>query len=280
MSLLTFTRTTTTGLTALVGLVLVGGCVIGTDETDGGPATGSSPYSNQASFCKAVAGAQCSDSVVKGCYSSSDDSLADDKTSCIAQRQSVSICNPRNLTYAKASAKGCVDAHKAAYSDGSLSGADLDAIDAACRTVLFGGGTQGVSCTRDDDCDTPNGLRCVNKSGDGGICIVPTEVAAGLDCRANEAQCVEGFYCNASDDCVGLEGNGSQCGDSQPCEDGLLCSAEVDGTCFPKGASSDPCDIDGDCQSGFCTIAVGASTGRCTATLSFQSTSESCSDFL
>lgn len=281
MSLRTVARTTTTTVTGFVALVLVGGCVIGTDETEGGPAPGSSPYANEASFCEAVAKAQCSDAVVQGCYSSDSESLAEDKASCVAQRKSTSVCNPRRLKYGKANAKACVDAHTAAYKDGSISSGDVDAIDAACMTVLYGGGTQGASCTRDDDCDTPNDLRCVNKSGDvEGICIVPTEVGAGLDCSANDAECIEGFYCNASDDCVGLEGNGSGCGIGMPCEEGLSCSAESDGVCFPKGGNSDPCDTGDECASGFCTIATGSNEGRCTATLTFQSTSKSCEDFL
>ena len=256
---------------------LAGGCTVTQETTQVTP----DPYPDVATFCAKLATAICNANVVTACYGSDAASLPTDTQSCIDAYSQLAVCNPGGLPYHKDQAANCLAQLQATYTDAKVEAAELKNVMDACVQVFFTGLGTGATCTADSDCNTLGQLRCVIKAGDpNGTCEIPTEVSGGLDCSAPNAQCIDGFYCDGSN-CLGMPGEGHACSTTIPCQDTCTCSAPTGGVCTLKLANgADGCAADGDCQSGFCTKATGAQTGRCTQTSTLSSTSDNCAPFL
>jgi hypothetical protein len=256
---------------------LAGGCTVTEETTQVTP----DPFPDVATFCAKVAAAVCNQYVVTACYGSDANSLPTDTQSCIDAYSQLAVCNPGNLPFHKDQAANCLAQLQAAYADAKIEAAEVKAVEDACVLVFFTGLGSGSTCTSDSVCNTLGQLRCVIKAGDtDGTCEIPVEVTGGLDCSAPNAQCIEGFYCDGSN-CLGMPGEGHACSTTIPCQDTCVCSAATGGVCNLKMANGvQGCTADNDCQSGFCTKATDAATGRCMGTSVLAGTSENCAPFL
>lgn len=250
------------------------GCTVEEETGDPGPTF---KYPTVSAFCQAWAEASCSDEAVTACYGSDDASLAADKKACVKKRAQGATCNPETLAYAPDTAEACLAKVTEVWADAKVSRAELDALATACVAVLSDGGAKGSSCTADADCDTPAGLRCVQKAGDAeGTCQTPVDVEAGRDCDDPAAVCEEGFYCDAGDHCVGSPEKGDACSVEDPCGEGLACEDEK---CVEKLGNGEACAADAECTGGFCIKPKNAETGSCASTFTLQLTADTCDKF-
>lgn len=266
MSLRNFS--TVGGLLLLVGLVAA--CV-STEETNAGPQF---KYPSEASFCEALAKAECNAKVVEACYSANDDT---NKASCISARQDFAQCrasvtgveNPPVTHYNPAAAESCISKHASIYGDAKVDRLELKAANDACIKVFAGSGTAGSGCSVDVDCDTTKNLLCVMKAGTTeGTCAVPTEVALGDDCSDAAAQCEDDQFCGAAasgDICQKKVPEGKTCSAEVPCTDDSKCDAidmmTGEGTCAAKIADTQPCVTDSECAGSFCDKDPNAAAG-------------------
>lgn len=248
-------------------------------------------YPAQADFCRAAAEAACNTQVVQACYGSDDASLATDRDACIAARSRANTCNPLSLPYHPEEAERCVASYRAVWADAALDRGEVASLRESCLSVFSRGGKDGTSCTIDEDCDTGEGLRCVTKPGaPTGKCGTPAEVGGGVDCSAANAECADGFFCDAeSSACLQKLGVGKSCSPSRPCQDDLRCTPDPKAepsdepppaTCEPKFDNAAPCETGDDCKGGFCFGPAGAEDGKaCSARLALAFTAETCSSF-
>lgn len=263
----------TAGLLVLAAVGLVGAC------------SSSSGYATEADFCQALATAKCSNAVVTACYVGAPSAQASqtDVQSCVAATAAEANCNPLKLVYHPIGSDVCVQTTTTAYADAVLARGDVDAMTQDCITVFNKGGTQGMRCEADTDCDTSTGLKCVLHAG-AGQCAVPQIVGAGLSCAAVNAACDVGLYCDSGLHCVEGNAAGQVCSTTIPCKTGLRCSAK--GACAARLGNGAACTEDEECLGdgslggGFCTKARGQTTGTCTSVLQISALSSSCDEFL
>ncbi len=244
----------------------------------GGACGGSSgvDYTEIASFCQALAQADCSQPVVQDCYGSSAATLPTDTQSCVARRASPEVCNPLNLDYHAAYAQPCVDAHTAAYGTAELDPAALQSMTQACLPVFNQGGEQGSHCSADTDCDAGGGLSCVLHQSTGS-CEAPTTVMPGSSCADPSAVCTAGYFCEASGYCVAEPSQGQACSATLACSPGLRCDSSGD-VCAGQLQDDSPCTEATDCVGGVCiTTSTG---GVCAANYTFAVGSATCTGFL
>ena len=117
-----------------------------------------------------------------------------------------------------------------------------------CAAVMTPRKTGGCVIFESSAMSALEGFDCVFKGDETtGTCQVPTQVAAGLDCSADNAVCAEGFYCNG-DNCIGGQSPGEACTVTRECNNGY-CNA---GTCVAHLEVNVACSSDEQCESGLC----------------------------
>jgi len=196
-------------------------------------------------FCADWADAACSEETLSACQAL--DAAACEKSQAEACLDLV----PKNFSDSKGAA--CIDAVRAAYQDGDLRGTELSVVfnlSGPCALIIKGPGAVGDDCSDDNDCNAPDGLRCVKKSAnDEGSCQTPVVVGPGRDCSGAAQMCEVGFYCNG-ENCVESKAAGRDCEHADECASGLFCNQ--DGKCEAGRRVSESCDTDQECQSGVC----------------------------
>lgn len=261
---------------------VVGTAVVGCNgsETTAPPP---SPYETEAGFCQLLAEASCTQAVVENCYLSdpSDaEQFQEDVASCQTEAARRSACNPNGYTYRREGAEGCVAAVGAAYADGKLNPAEIEAANEACLAVYSGGKGVGQSCVSDAECDFPAGLRCAIELGKDATCQEIEVIAPGAKCGGPAAVCEEGYHCNvAASICGQDQAVGEACDETMPCADTAICNAS--GVCEEKASNGSPCEAAHECAGGICVKAQGASAGTCGSSISLSPTNEgTCGIFL
>ena len=273
------------------GFLLVAGLVaacVSTEETNAGPQF---KYPSEASFCEALAKAECNTDVVKACYSVSDDT---NKGACVAARSSLSACrtsvtgvdNANVVGYNPAAAESCIAKHTSIYADAELTVAELDAAKEACIKVYSGAGSAGSTCEFDSDCNTAKNLRCVTRPGASGTCAEPRVVAAGADCSDPAAQCADDQFCGeavSGQICQNKLPEGSmKCSETVPCGDAAKCAIDMMtmvGTCEAKLADGADCTADDDCAGSFCEKDKDTDAGVCASVYTITRFTHSCDGF-
>lgn len=254
-----------------------GGCVVESASEPTGPQY---TYPTEASFCTALAKAECNKTVVGACFGSDDTTLEADTAKCVTAREAT--CNPQNLPYNPAAADACIAKRTSVLSDAELTRVEIDDADEACLAVFSRDGGSGVTCAVNTDCNTADGLRCVVKPGQAsGTCATPEILGGGEKCTADNAVCDVGFFCSATagDYCVAQPALGEACAPAMPCQDAFKCSADVDGVCEAKLDNGAVCADDLQCSGGFCLKSTGQTDGNCSAKYKLEFTSQSCDPF-
>lgn len=257
-------------------VVLGAGCGGGGDTDTGGSTTSSYAYPTDASFCEALAKAECNDAVVTACYGSDQTSLPDDQKSCVTAR--AGRCNPDHLPYHPEHAEACIAAHAAAVQDATWTHDELAQIEEACLPVFSKQQSEGAACSVNTDCDATKDLRCVVKLGNiGGICAVPKVVTGGESCAAPAEVCADGFYCDPKvSHCLAYPQENEACSATTPCDPVFYCTDADTGVCTAKTKNGQACSLDEVCAGGFCVGANEHMTGKCSSTLQLALTSSSC----
>ncbi len=235
------------------------------------------PYATVAGFCEGWAKVACNSTVVKNCAGV--DTQTDELTQgCIASQATFCEGLIPTAGYSSEQASVCLAAVRSAYADGKLSAADIAIVrhrGEPCNHLIKGPQDKDGDCTTDDDCDTLKNYVCVLK-GSAGSCEIPTVVDNGDSCKALDAACKDGHYCDTGSHCVQSSDVGDACTDTYECLSGLDCDADTQ-KCAER---VDPakCMADGDCVSGVCDIASGASTGKCVSQITLTQTDSLCGD--
>ena len=115
----------------------------------------------------------------------------------------------------------------------------------------------GAPCSVNGQCQTS---WCSRPAGTGcGVCAMPP--APGAPCQTSE-QCAAGATCTSlTNTCADFAQQGTACGPSQPCSDGLSC---VGGICVAGVATAGAsCDFAGAGCDEFSGLACNAATGTC-----------------
>ncbi len=263
------------------------GCGVSTDST---PAQGSLyTYPTEASFCTALAEAECAATVVEACYG---DSSAENTNQCVSARSEARTCRTipgyegadmAGAQYDPASADACVQNRKQIYADAKLTRDELDSAGKACVAVFSRSLGLGAPCETDIDCDTKSALSCILKAGQSeGTCAVPEVVAPGADCSGDDQVCDEGQFCGAEGFCFAGYGEGKECAADKPCQADFLCTPDEGGSslCVAKVGAGGDCSEDAQCEGTFCNKAAGSDMGVCTSTLTLTQIGQSCEAFL
>jgi hypothetical protein len=239
------------------------------------------PFATVSEFCEAWGKAACSPTTVAACSGmATSDDLTDATKSCITSQQA--FCEglvPDG--YVSTQAAVCLNAVQQAYSDGTLTATEAATVlhlGDPCNHLITGPSAAGESCTQDNDCDTVNDYLCVMKSGVG-ACAIPVVVDNGTSCKAAEATCNTGFYCDGKN-CVESDAMGDSCAHDYECGMGLVCDSDKTsstvGTCITP-VDQTMCKEDSDCtKNKICHIASGLDTGRCGASITLASTDQLC----
>jgi hypothetical protein len=240
------------------GLFLVLAC--SSDESS--PQTASS-------FCEQWAERACSSQVVSACQ-------AANASACQGTQIAFCLDLLPSTGFAGSQAEQCLNAVRSAYSDADLTADELGTVlrlEAPCDRLISGPGIEGATCTSRLDCDAPEGFDCVFRDDDTtGTCQVPTQVGAGLDCRADNAVCAEGFYCDG-ENCIGGQSPGEACTVNRECNGGY-CNA---GTCVALLEVDVACTFDEQCASGLC-YRFTATEQVCTDRIRLSRTEPICED--
>ena len=224
------------------------------------------PFATVSGFCEGWGKAACSKTVVSNCSGVDEAEVTSLQTnSCVVSQQK--FCEglvPDG--YVSKQASKCLDGVKLAYSDGKLTTTELATVlhlGEPCDHLIKGPKAKGEACASDNECDTVENYVCVMKAGVG-ACAIPTVVDNGTSCKAAEATCNPGFYCDRN--CVQSAAMGDECAHDYECDSGLLCDMPAGsdtGTCTPP-VSQTKCTADEDCiSSKVCDIAVGGTMGTC-----------------
>lgn len=227
------------------------------------------PNATVSGFCGNWAKAACSDSVVLACSGADKVDAALTDHCVLSQRDYCETLLPPK-GYSSQFATQCLNAVKAAYSDGKLDADEIATVrhrGAPCNHLIKGAQAAGDLCGSDDECDTLKNYLCVFKSGEG-RCQIPTLVDAGKSCSALGATCSTGYYCGVDEACVESKGEGDKCTDTFQCDTGLECTASK---CVARKAPTS-CTQDQDCPSNVCDIPAMSDSGGCVSkiTLAFS----------
>lgn len=255
--------------------------VAGCSASKDGPGAGPDPLGTKAGFCRAWATHACNATVVDRCQAPSvDDCINSQQLFCQSALPS---------GYQSTNAQACLDRVKAAYSDGVLSGEDIDVVlhlGAPCDQLVRGPSSEAGSCTRHTDCDTLNEQTCVIKPGASeGACHEPVVVGGGRACDAPDEVCEDGFYCKDSQNCIEQLGAGEACGSDAECGADLRCvpgetadAGAPAGTCEARKAPSAVCTINAECASNYCSIGRGEVEGLCANSIQLAQREPICED--
>lgn len=264
----------TFALFGALAMIPTSGCVV-TSETQPTPGP-TYKYPDEASFCNAVAAAECNDVVVKACF---DVTGAANTQKCVADRSPLSVCNPGGLPYhpADAGTAACLAAYATVFATGSWSRSQLDSITKACITTFSKGGGANAACSADTDCDAANGLSCVVHAGVG-TCQKPNPVNGGEKCLNPADQCPAKQYCDATNHCIAMPSAGDACGAAAPCDSTSKCDL-VKKVCVAGLADQSACTADDECAGTFCYKGNGMTTGKCLSIYKLDSLSSNCDPF-
>jgi hypothetical protein len=234
------------------------------------------PLASRDGFCAAWAKAACSERVVQNCDANSvDDCRQSQRDECV---------NAIPDNYGSAHAADCIDAVKDAYEDAVLTAEELQIVRnqaAPCDRLSRGTREAGQSCESAQECDTVAGFTCVIKSGNDGTCQEPELVEPGRRCQAPAQVCGEGYYCNG-ENCVESKPAGASCSGDVECAPEDRCSVpagEVEGECIARTELNGACNSSIECQSGYCAVARGDTSGECASNIVLGRSEPLC-DFL
>ncbi|MEP7051977.1 MAG: hypothetical protein ABJB12_16550 [Pseudomonadota bacterium] len=235
------------------------------------------PYGTVSGFCEGWAKAACNATVVKSC-AGVDTETKELTQGCLASQQTFCEGLVPSVGYSSQQASVCLDAVRSAYADGKLSADDVAIVrhrGDPCNHLIKGPKDKNEDCTTDDDCDTLNNYVCVMK-GASGSCEIPTVVDNGDSCKARDAECNPGHYCDSGSHCVESAGVGDSCTDTYECLSSLDCDADTQQCALRVNPAK--CKEDGDCVTGVCDIAAGSSTGKCVSQITLTQTDSLCGD--
>ncbi|HTQ42180.1 MAG TPA: dickkopf-related protein [Polyangiaceae bacterium] len=242
----------------------------------------SNPYPDVATFCQAVAKAECQEATNCGV----------DETQCETYR--ASQCQQGTIivkqtptdtlsrTYTSGNAKGCLDALNGAFGGGNvqIKYADLQKLLDSCEAVFVGNAGNGSGCVTKYDC-TKSGEICAPLPGrtDQGACATSTPKMTGDVCADPGDTCPDSNYCSTASGtptCVASSTTGG------PCQSNLQCVTSdhcVNGACAARAESGGACSTDADCDpmtAPFCDPDVN----KCAVGLGFLNGSFDCNGFL
>lgn len=269
-------------LLALTALGLAAGCF----HKDDGLAN---KVSTVRGFCDEWATRACNDNVVKHCAAAT-------KDDCMNSQQAFCESLVPEEEYSSKTALDCLAAVEKAYQQDSLDAKERDTVlhlGNECSKILSGKGTAGKSCSVDSDCNRDEDLSCVKK-GSTGKCEMASDppIKGGYSCDADEAVCVDGFYCDGKD-CLAEKSEGDDCSAAIPCnadshcldKDGNLIGpggtadgGAASGTCAARKTMGSECARDDDCESLICAISGGSNKGVCAAQVSFGPSEQICAN--
>ncbi len=241
-------------------------------------------YPDVPTYCAARAKAECSQVVLDNCQTTQD--------ACVAARRGA--CGqgvPAGASYRPAQADACIAAVTAAYTNDTLTAAELEAVDKACAQLFQGTGVADSPCSSDTGCNLDAQLQCVMATGSAsGTCQIPVPVDPGGDCSAVDAVCQDGYFCSAeAQGCLQKYGTGKACSDVKPCQDTLRCvptaATATDGTCEAKLDAMSACTCEAgktwcqssDCAGGLCSAVQG--NLQCASQLKLSPNEPICADF-
>lgn len=242
-------------LTSILLMCLAAGCSGG----KAGPGS-HDPYADVGAFCEQWGKAACNKTVVTNCS-------AADADKCVASQKEYCLTLVSPSGYSSKYAKECIQAVHDAYADAKLTADEyqvVTSLGAPCDQLEKGPGGEGASCQDDSGCNTLEGLHCITRPGDSsGTCYKPKVVQGGYQCDQPQQTCVTDFFCEQGV-CVHGQTSGQPCSSDKPCVTTAQCTGVAGSqTCQDKGATSDSCSQDSDCQSNICAIAKGSAQGVC-----------------
>lgn len=260
---------------ALAILALLPAC--GSDDVETPPA----PYATVRAFSESLADAECV-TVATKCGID----LAGCKTKRTLHWDSVAASRT-GRTYESARAPACVDAWKAANSDGELSATELSVTDSTtsaaylCEKVFEGGTLEKQACAKQFDC--ADALICdevgARAAESPKVCAARAEKAAGEFCSNPGDVCAKGTYCKlegAVASCVAKRSEAESCSDFEPCNESVRC---VSGTCAQRLGAGQPCASDDDCRSDAPVCADTGSEKTCVASIAFGTGATVCAPY-
>jgi hypothetical protein len=236
------------------------------------------PYATVTDFCAAWGKEACNVNVVNHC--SGMDTTAALTETCVEKQQAFCEGLVPTTGYSSAQAQVCLDAVGKAYSDATLSAAEISTVrhlGEPCNHLIEGPVAKGDACTVDDDCDTVHNVQCVLKDGVG-TCVIPSLVANGTSCAAPGAACMPGFYCG-DDNCIQSKASDAKCMATYECATGLECTGldadagSATGKCTAR-VSQSACTQDDDCTTNVCEPA----TGMCVSSIFLSPAEAVCGD--
>lgn len=264
-------------LFALLGLPAVSLAIVGCgdDETD--------KFATRDGFCNEWAVQACNISIVEEC--------ADDKEDCQAGQRAYCKEMVGTTKYNKAGGKKCAEAIGKALVDAELTPSELQMykeLKGDCSEVVSGAGEKGDSCSKDSDCATKDGLRCILPAGKvSGKCQEPRKVNAGDSCDGPADVCPSTHYCDASAEaCLTLRKLNESCSLAKPCNAETMCMNEdedrliegdEEGVCVARGGNQDACMSNDQCLSNICSEFNDVCVNK--IDIDSDSTFNSCADF-
>jgi hypothetical protein len=232
------------------------------------------PLATRSGFCQAWAEAACQDKVVTNCNANkTDDCINSQSDFCL------SIVPEK---YDATNADACISAVKDAYADAELSPDDIAIViklGAPCDKLSAGSVKSGGDCSADYDCDTAQGLACIQKQGaKTGICGTPEVVGPGDACDGPKQVCDDKHFCNG-ENCVAFKKEGFACdGDYEcdPTDHCVIATGAAATSCEARLGLNETCTSDDDCASRYCAIAPKDTEGQCASTIVLTRTEPLC----
>jgi hypothetical protein len=253
---------------ALLALTLPFGCKAKEDPPD--------PLAQRGGFCDAWAKAACQKVVVDDCNAASaDDCEATQNRICIKKLPEI---------YDSRHASECLDAVKAAYSDGDLTADELTVVlnfGAPCDQLSKGTSSDGEACVENNDCYTAAGFSCIKKLGaTDGVCGKPDPKKGGETCDGPSEVCVDGYFCDGSNCLVYKKTNAACEGDYQcdPVNHCVIATGETMGTCGAREALNATCTSNEDCESHYCAVNADPAKSKCASKIRLTLNEPLCDD--
>lgn len=171
-----------------------------------------------------------------------------DAAECISRQkaQCVKSVNAPSSGLTAGYLDGCTSAYSSVSCENVLKQPDN------CKSVA-GSLADGSPCGEDAQC---TGRAC-NRTGDSNCGACGQRVAAGGDCTTGK--CDDGLTCAQNSKCVAGAAAGASCGETQPCQSGLVCSK---GTCGQGAAAGGSC-ADGEACNPFKGLACDPTSKTC-----------------
>jgi hypothetical protein len=255
----------------LLGSALVAAVAVVACSSD----TTASPYPDVASFCTAVATAECNQ-VASVCGNSVDACKSARTTHCnalaaggAAKEIDVFSVTGTGRKYTSANVQSCLDQVNGIYAKKVITPADYKSAQDACNKVFQGTADKNQACLVDADCT--GSLLCDKK-----FCASKVDKSLSDPCGNPGDICDSSSYCAAGTPaiCTARAKLNEVCSATKPCTSDLYCS----GVCSQKKGSGAPCLVSTDCSDAapYCDP---NNTNKCDAGVSFAVGASSCKDF-